>query len=394
MTRAQLDIDFYSQEAVLNPFPLYEQARAAGRVVWNDALPGWMVTSYEDCQTVLTDNGTKYGEFGFNPEMFPWFEAPNMISVDGEVHQRLRRCLSPLFTRSAIAKWEDRVNAVVDELLAPIAAGASSFDLIADFTMVPTIIVAAMLGVPESRHDDFRSWSNTIVSGLSFGHETEETRAVLRVASAELNAYLAEEIERHKVERPDDLLTALVEICEAGTISEDEVRSTAVLLLTAGYDTTAKVLSNTLVAFEMNPEQRRMVAADPSLVPDAIEEVLRWRGTVQCIPRLAYSDSVLAGTEIKTGEVIYAMIGAAGRDPERWDDPDTFDVTREVKTNFGFGYGPHLCLGAPLARLEAKVAIESMLRLAPEFKLSNLDFGPSFFVRGPESGTIEIAVAV
>ncbi len=392
MGRAQLDVNFFDRSAIEDPYPLYEAVRSAGRVVWNDLLSGWMVTGYQDCWEVLTDNGERFAAMGSDPETLPWFEAPTMISTDGPVHNRLRGCLVPLFTRRAVARYEQRVIEVVDQLLAPLAAGDRSFDLIADFTMVPTIVVAEMLGVPPERHADFRRWSNTIVSHLSWGHEDPDARQVLRAASTELNAYLRGEIERHRRERPDDLLTAMLDAAGDGAMSADEVRAAAVLLLIAGYDTTAKLLSNTLVALEDNPDQRRLIVEDPELVPAAIEEVLRWRGTVQMIPRMSAGATRLAGTEIGPGEVVFAVVGAAGRDPARWEEPARFDVRREPKTHFGFGLGPHLCLGAPLARLESRVAIERLLQLAPDFRLRDIDYGPSIFVRGPQQGSLDVSV--
>jgi len=252
-----------------------------------------------------------------------------------------------------------------------------------------------MLGVPAERHADFRRWSNTIVSNLAWGHENEAARAAMMTAATELNAYLREEIERHRVEQPDDMFTAVIRASgEGGVMSNDEVRAAAVLLLAAGYDTTAKLLSNALLAFEENPEQRALLVADPSLMPDAIEETLRWRSTVQMIPRIAQKDMTLADAAIKAGEMVYTIIAAANRDPSRWDNPDVFDIRRPHQAHFGFGYGSHLCLGAPLARLEGKVALQALLRLAPEYRLRGVDFGPSFFVRGPERGFLDVTALV
>ena len=393
MDRKQLDVNFFDRSAIENPWPLYEDVRAVGRVVWNQVIHGWMVPGFKDCWEVLTDDGDRFSAVPSDPQILPWFEAPTMISTDGADHQRLRTCMSPLFTRRAIAHWEKRVEEVVEQLLAPLAAGDNTYDLIADFTMVPTIIVAEMLGVPQERHGDFRRWSSTIVNNLSWGHEDEAARAVLRTASTELNQYLREEIERHRREEPDDLLTAMIKASgEGGAMNADEVRAGAVLLLAAGYDTTAKLLSNALLAFEKNPDHRALLVNDPSLMPAAIEEVLRWRSTVQMIPRVTAQETVLAGTDIKAGEMVYTMIAAANRDPARWENPGQFDVRRERQAHYGFGYGSHLCLGAPLARLEAKVALQALLRLAPEFRLRGVDFGPSFFVRGPERGFLDVAV--
>jgi cytochrome P450 len=392
MDRTQLDINFFDPAVIADPWPHYEDVRAAGRVVWNYLIPGWMVAGFQDCWEVLTDDGERFAEMPSNPEILPWFEAPTMISTEGADHQRLRACLAPLFTRRAVAHWESRVEAVVGQMLAPLAAGDETFDLIADFTMVPTIIVAEMLGVPEERHGDFRRWSNAIVSNLAFGHEDPHAREILQNTAVELNQYLAEEIERHRRERPADVLTAMVKASDEGEMNGDEVRAGAVLLLVAGYETTAKLLSNALVAFELNREQRELLVNNLDLMPAAIEEVLRWRSTVQALPRIVAKDTVLVSTELKAGDMLYALVAAANRDPARWKNPDVFDIRRERQAHFGFGYGSHLCLGAPLARLEAKVALQRLLQIAPNFRLRGIDLGPAFFVRGPESGFLEVAV--
>jgi cytochrome P450 len=350
------------------------------------------VVGYDECLSVVTNAAGHFVQLSGDPELTFWFEAPNMIGVDGPEHRRLRGALAPLFSRSYVAKWEKRIAEVVRQLLAPMVAGNDSFDLIADFTTLPTLIVSEMLGVPEERYDDFQRWSHDIVTNLSFGHENAESLEILRRAATEINAYLKEEIERHRRERPDDLLTTMFDLRGGDAMSSEEIRSTAVLLLAAGYDTTAKTMSNALIALERNPDQRRLVAQDLSLVPAAIEESLRWFGPVQWLPRRAIADTFLDRMNVSAGETVYVFSAAANRDPRRWDDPGRFDVRREPKSHLAFGYGPHLCLGAPLARLETKVALEELLRLAPEYRLRDLDFGRSMFIRGPERGIVEVGV--
>ncbi len=390
MKPKQLDVDFFGPAFRDDPFPVYEEVRGVGNVVWNEVLSGWMVVGYDEAVSVLTDPGERFAILSGDPELTFWFEAPNMITVDGAQHRRLRGALSPLFTRGAIARWEQRVAEVVEELLAPLVSGHDSFDLIADFTKLPTVIVADMLGVPEARYPDFRRWSHEIVTNLAFGLENDESRKVLRRAATEINQYIKEEIERHERERPDDLMTKMLDLSGEDTMTSAEIRSTAVLLLVAGYDTTAKTMSNCLIALERNPEMRRLVAADPGLVPAAIEEGLRWLGPVQWNPRRALNQTVLDGQTLTAGEVVYVLNAAANRDPRRWAQPERFDVLREAKSHLAFGYGSHLCLGAPLARLETRVAIEKLLQVAPEYRLRDIDFGQSLFIRGPERGTVEV----
>jgi cytochrome P450 len=392
MKSNRLDVNFFGETFKDDPFRLYEDIRTVGNVVWNESLPGWMIVGYDEAVTVLTDPGGRFAILSGDPELTFWFEAPNMITVDGAEHKRLRNALSPLFTRGAIAKWERRVAEVVDDLLAPLAAGGNSFDLIADFTMLPTVIVADMLGVPEDRYPEFRRWSHEIVTNLAFGLEDEDSRAVLRRAATEINEYIKDEIARHRRDQPDDLLTTMLNLRGHHTMTSDEIRSTAVLLLVAGYDTTAKTMSNCLIALERNPDQRRAVAANPALVPAAVEEGLRWLGPVQWNPRRAVKDALIAGHEMTAGEIVYVLNAAANRDPRRWPDAERFDIFREAKSHLAFGYGPHLCLGAPLARLETKIAIEKLLQVAPEYRLTDIDFGKSLFIRGPERGIVQVGV--
>jgi len=328
-----------------------------------------------------------------DPELIFWFDAPNMITVDVDYHRRLRGALASLFTRPAVARWEKRAGEIVDGLLAPLVRGSSSFDLIGDFTMLPTVIVAEMLGIPQERHDDFRRWSHEIVSNLAYGAEDPDRRAIMKRAAREVNEYLGDEIERHRREQPDDLLTTMLNLSGEGRMTEEEIRSTAVLLLIAGYDTTAKTMSDCLIALEANPGQRELVVRDPSLVPAAIEEGMRWFGSVQWIPRKAVVDLTLGGAEIAAGDHVYAFVAAGNRDPRRWPQPERFDVTRQRTTHLAFGRGPHLCLGAALARIEVKVALERLLQVAPRYELNDIDFGHAFFVRGPERGLVAVGPA-
>jgi cytochrome P450 len=392
VNRLQLDVNFFDPAYTEDPYPLYEEIRAVGNVVWNDLLSAWIVVGYDAALAVLTNQAECFDELSGDPEKTPWFEAPNMITVDGPYHRRLRGALSPLFTRSASAKWESRIGDVVATMLEPLVAGNDSFDLIADFTVLPTVIVADMLGVPPERYDDFRRWSHNVVNNIAWGFEDDDIRALLLQTSSEINAYLREEIERHRREEFDDLLTFMLQLSGDKAMTDEEILSTAVLLLTAGYDTTAKMMSNCLIALERNPDQRRQVANDLSLVPLALEEGMRWYGPVHLLPRTAAKDTVLDGQHIAAGEIIFASLAGANRDPGRWPDPARFDVFRDAKSHLAFGYGSHLCLGAPLARLEMKVAFEQLLKMAPEYGLRDVEFGTSPFIRGPGSGIVDIGI--
>jgi cytochrome P450 len=390
MGTSRLDINFFDPKIVADPFPCYEEIRGAGRVVWNDVLKAWMLPGFEDCKAVLSDPATFSVALYRDPAKVWWYEAPNMVMVDPPEQHRLRNPIAPMLTRSAVARWEERVNDVVDELLAPLAAGSDDFDIIRDFTMIPTVVLATMIGVPKERQLDFRRWSSTVAGNLSYGNEDEETRQRMRAATEELKSYLEEEFERHRREQPDDLLTAMLQLPDDVRLTDAEIRSTVSVLLLAGYDTTAKLMSNCLVVLERYPEQRRLVVENPSLVPAAIEEVLRWWGVLHGVLRTAERDVEIGDTAIAKGDIVCTLPAAANRDPERWPDPLRFDIQREQRAHLGFGYGPHLCIGAPLARLETKVALERVLRIAPDYRLRDVDYGTAWFIRGPERGLLEV----
>ncbi len=385
----RLDLDFSDPATISAPFAAWEAARRAGRVVWNGLQRGWMVTSYENCAEVLTDTwGERFATYSLDA-LF-WFDANNMITVDGKDHRRLRRGLRRYFTPASIdGRWSERVREVVAASLAPLVGHEVAIDL-DEFTRIPVVIVAEMLGVPEEHHDDFRRWSIAIVDNIAYGREREDARAVIDTAVRELNAYLDVEVERHRRDQPDDLFTMIVNM---PSLSEAEMRSTAAVMLLAGYDTTAKLMGSALLALQRHPDQRSLLVEMPELIPNAIEEVLRWDGVATVFARMVVSDTELAGVEIAAGDTVYLFLGAANRDPARWDDPHRFDVRRPYKRNLGFGAGPHVCIGAALARLETQIALETLLRLAPEYRLRDVEYGHTFMNHGLESGVIELGSA-
>jgi cytochrome P450 len=383
-----VDIDFLDPALIGDPFPTYERIRQQGRVVWNGAMKAWMVPGYDDCRAVLSDwSAFTNAQYRDRSKVW-WFEDSNMVMVEPPEHGRLREPLAPMFTRSAVARLESSVEATVDELLTPLRDGAEGFDIVADFTMIPTIVLAEMIGVPADRRRDFRRWSATIAGSLAYGLEDPSTLARMRDASDELRLYLAEELDRHRRDRPDDLLTALLEQPESERLTDSEIRSAVCVLLLAGYDTTAKLMGNALVVLEAHPDQRKALVEDPSRVPAAVEEVLRWCGVLQGVLRTAQAGTVLAGQEIAEGEMVATRPAAANRDPGRWEQPERFDIARKPLAHLGFGHGPHLCIGAALARLETRVAIERLLEVAPEYHLSDVDYGTGWFLRGPVRGLL------
>jgi cytochrome P450 len=389
MTVPTVDIDFMDPAVIRDPLPVFEEIRATGRVVWNRAAQGWMVPGYDDCKEVLSDpQAQRFGAVRPDPELLFWFDAPNMVIVDPPEHQRLRRPVAPHFTPAELARtWEPRVREIIEDIVERhVAAGRFAID---DFTKIPIVIVAKMLGIPEERHEDFRRWSELISGNISFGLEQADTRDTMIAATDEAKAYLRDEIARHRREQPDDLLTVLVNI---PTWSEEEIISTAFLFLTGGYETTARLMAECLVVLEQHPDQRRLLVEEPALIPNAIEEINRWSGVSQAMVRAVVKDTELAGTPMKQGDTVWSLLRAANRDPSRWPDADRFDIRRPHRSNLGFGIGLHVCIGAPLARLEIRLALEALLRRAPEYRLRDVEYANAFIIRGPDKGVIDVGV--
>jgi cytochrome P450 len=386
----RLDINFFDRAVIEDPFPAYETVRSAGRVVWNDVLQAWMLPGFDDCKAVLSDPDRFSNAQYRDQEKVWWYEAPNMVLVEPPEHHRLRNPLAPMFTRSAVARLEGRVTEIVNELIEPLVATGEDFDVIRDFTKIPTVVLAGMIGVPKERQEDFRRWSSTIAGSLAYGHEDPQALERMRRATDELKDYLTEEVERHRREQPDDVLTAMLQAPPEARMSDGEIRSTISVLLLAGHDTTAKLMANSLVVLERDPDQRRLLVDDPSLIPAAIEEVLRWCGVLHGVLRTVERDTEIAGVSVSAGQMVCTMPAAANRDPDRWPDPLRFDIRRDQKAHLGFGHGPHTCIGAPLARLETKIALERLLRLAPDYELRDVDYGSAWFIRGPERGLIHV----
>jgi cytochrome P450 len=254
------------------------------------------------------------------------------------------------------------------------------------------IVIAEMLGVPVQDRDRFRTWSNE-TSVLASGNVAVLPEAILRRAAAarqELGDYFRSIIARREHEGAENLLSALVRAEEeGGRLTEDELYSTVVLLLVAGNETTTNLIGNGVLALLRNPDQMRRVWEDlsPGLVGSAVEEMLRYDGPVQLTTRLAKTDLELYGSHIKQGDFVYLFLGAANRDPAQFPEPDRFDVTRTDNKHIAFGAGHHFCLGAPLARLEAQIAIRALRNYCPNLKLSvdEVEFRNNFNLRGLKS---------
>jgi cytochrome P450 len=377
--------DLYSETFFAGAYATFAQMRDNDPVLWQAGIDGktplWFVTRYEDAETVLLDDErfVRDVRLALSPEELAVFEAEmpagieyvdsHMLNRDGDDHKRLRRLVSKAFTPRMIEQLRPRIQEIADDLLDPVVP-AGEMDLVSTFAFpLPITVIAELLGVPVDHRDQFREWSNAFVSPAL----DPDSQALFMQSMAEFVAYLHALFETRRAEPRDDLVSALVAVEDGGdTLSETELTSMASLLIVAGHETTVSLIGNAVVALLANPEQLALIENDPSLLPRAVEELIRFDGPVErTLNRWAAEDVELGGQTIRRGDSLIVILGAADHDPERFEAADALDVTAERSArHLGFGRGSHFCLGAPLARLEAEIALETLLRRLPGLRLA------------------------
>jgi cytochrome P450 len=366
-----------------DPDELYRTLRREAPVVRVSTpmgLPAWMVTRYEDARPALNDprlskNAARFHEIlerrSVAPERRMQFAdslAGHMLNSDPPDHTRLRKLVNRAFTVRAIARMRPRIEEIAHGLADRMSAKASregTVDLLDEFAYpLPMTVICELLGVPEGERDDFRGWSNTLLSAAP-----PEERTAAAAAMAEFLARLVADKGAHPGE---DMLSAIVKASEDGdTLSPREATSMAFLLLVAGHETTVNLIGNGALALLRHPDQLAMLRADPALVPNAVEEFLRYDGPVNLATFRYTTEPVeIGGTTIPEGELVLVSLVSANRDPERYGAPQRLDVTRDAAGHVAFGHGMHHCLGAPLARLEGEIAFRTLLDRFPGLALA------------------------
>jgi cytochrome P450 len=340
---------FLPVEQASNPFTWYQRMRETRPVYYDEEHCSWSVFRYEDVRHVLTDYET------FSSQMMEGTHllGASIINLDPPRHRKLRSLVTQAFTPRAITGMAPRITTIVQELLDQ-AATCDRIDVIDDLAYpLPVIVIAEMLGVPTKDRARFKLWSDLIVGTNDGGGAAYQQ---------EMRDYFITMLEQRRREPQNDLLTALQEAHIDGEhLSVDEMVSFCLLLLVAGNITTTNLIGNAFYSFHEYPQALEQLYADPSLVPGAIEEVLRYHSPVSRMFRVTLSEAVVGGQRIEPGRLVIAWIGSANRDAEVFPEADNFDIRRTPNPHIAFGHGIHFCLGAPLARLEAKIALEAML---------------------------------
>lgn len=390
---APLDMEQFEPGHTSDPHPLYAELRASAPVrrVMFHGLDGWLLTRYDDVRAALNDprlspNPDYAGPAALQCPAIAGAHAlgldRDMLRADDPEHARLRGMVGRTFTTGRVEALRPMLRERADRLIDGFA-GRGTADLIEEFAFPMTAaVIMELIGVPGERRGDFDGWIRIAIE------PSPDQYPLVPGAWASIRAFTTELIAAKRSQPGDDLLTGLVEPGDDGErLTEDELCNMLMLLLTAGYTTSLDLIGNGMLALLSHPEQLAALRADPALIGSAVNEVLRFEGSVeQGIIRFATQDMTLHGTNISRGDAVLACLAAADRDPSRFRDPDRFDIRREEPGSVAFGFGIHRCLGAPLAQMEGQVAISTLLRRLPGLAVAvppgELTWRRSLFLRG------------
>ncbi|WP_040224740.1 cytochrome P450 family protein [Bhargavaea cecembensis] len=371
-----------------NPYPAYAALRDEApvfRKILPDGNRAWFITRYEDAIEALREprfikDFSKL--YGGSPEYKSVF-TQNMLFADMPEHKRLRNLVSSAFTPKMINGMRDRIQEIADELLDEME-GKERVDLIDELAFpLPIIVICEILGIPAEDRDNFRIWSNAMIEGSGGDYAGDIGQHMQAFVE-----YLGKRFAMLREHPADDLISRLIIAEEEGDrLTEQELYGVVSLLIIAGHETTVNLISNGVMTLLQHPDQLKLLKEQPDLIKKAVEEILRFDGPVEfSTSRWAGEDLEFKGQLMKKGDLVIIILNSADHDPEKFDDPEVFDITRKKSVHLAFGFGIHTCLGAPLARLEGEIAISSFFNRFPESRLGTvpdeLEWRPGMIVRG------------
>ena len=361
-----LEFDPYSYEIHEDPYPTYRRLRDEAPAYFNEKRRFWALSRYDDVRTAVNDWRTFTSTEGITLEPLRKGTEPHIIEMDPPRHTQLRALVSRAFTPNRMAQLEEPIRARARALIEPFAA-TGRVDLIADFAaLLPMAVISEMLGVPAADQDRLRHAADAL---LHREPDSEEITPAGIAGASTLYGYFDALIRERRTRPGDDLVSVLVDAEEQGhALSQSELLGFCFLLIIAGNETTTKLVGNAIWWLAANPDQRALIARDPSLVPGAVEETLRYDGSTQAMARCLTHDVELHGQQMRAGTKVLLLFGSANRDERHWGpDGDRFDIRRDTAGHFALGHGIHHCLGAALARLEARVALEELLPVLGDY---------------------------
>lgn len=394
-----LDANFADPDVLQDPYPLFDAIRETGPAVYNPTADAWMVASYEQVKAVLLDDQH------FVPEADKWealYGGAVVESLEEPRHGEVRSVLAPMFRARYLREIRPVITGLITERLDGIAKRLNDgavVDVVPELTRaVAGRVLAHIIGVSEEDVPRFLAWAKDMGATLESYDEPDPHRAAeLRRTGSEATkmtcAYAGRQLEaRRQDDTAQDLIAQFVRSPITQTMSERDQQASIAQVIVAGHDNITHTLGHVFVTLALHPEQRALLAADRSLIPAAVEEILRWRTSASGDTRVVRGGARIGDADLEDGARVMVLLAAANRDPARWDDPDRFDITRPPQPHLTFGAGVHTCIGANLGRLEAQVMMEEVLDRLPEFRLADgrVEYGPPLFMRGPKAVRIAL----
>ena len=402
MTTQPVGFNPFDPSTIADPYPGYARILAEPGAIAADFPAAWVVPRWEDVRRILADRSFSADrsrativqimpETTGDPELdekLTLFDRM-LLTLDPPTHTRLRRLVGHAFTPRRIAEMEDRVTAIAYELIEEMREEGEGVDLVRRFAYpLPVVVISELLGLPAGDREALKKWSDDVALLLE-PLPAPDALTRFGATSDEFRAYLDDQFDARRRSRRDDLIGALVAARDGqDSLDDDELFALVVLLVAAGHETTTNLIGNSVIALTRHPDQRGRLAADPGMAPQAVEELLRYDSPVQRTSRVATQSAEIGGVTMMPGDLAVLLLGAANHDPAAFEEPDRLDLTRaNASSHVSFGHGIHFCLGAPLARLEGRIALNALLESFPDLEadLSHLEWKPSLVLRGVES---------
>lgn len=380
----ELDQKLASPDFFLDPYPVYQELREQAPVHWSEVLHSWVLTRYADILTTLRESRilSSAGRMTSLLDQLPTSLRENMRLVDTHYaatlpflnppdHTRVRALVNKSFNTQVAEKMRPRIQGLVNELLDAVRE-QERMDVVWDLAYpLPVTVISALLGVPTEDGELFKRWTYEIFAIFSSGRALAETTERGKKSLIETREYLTDLITERRRKPCDDLISHLIAVEEKGErLTSEELLANCVTLYVAGHETTTGLIGNGVVALLRNPDQLAKLREDPTLIGSAVEEILRYDGSLQRNWRLAMDDYEIGGKTIRRGEMVSQMLGSANRDVAQFPEPNRFDIARRDNRHLGFGYGLHFCVGAPLARIETQIAIQTLIQRFPQMDLT------------------------